>query len=97
MGAHRRDDRQEPPAAGNGSRTYINHMHLHLSLSEVLIDVGQAGPGEMHAIKGRFVTSPDFLLSMRSRISGAIESYQARFGTIVDGGLGGEPAASGRG
>ena len=88
MGAQRRHERQEPPAAGNGSRTYINHMHLHLSLSEVLIDVGQAGPGELPAIKARFVTSPDYLLSMRSTISGAIERYQAEFGGIVAAGPG---------
>lgn len=88
MGAQRRDDRQEPPAAGNCSRTYINHMHLHLSLSEVLIDVGQAGPGEVPAIKGRFVTSPDYLLGMKHMISGAIERYQAEFGGIVSAGPG---------
>ncbi|HET9638522.1 MAG TPA: hypothetical protein VFP12_04875 [Allosphingosinicella sp.] len=87
MGAQRRDDRQDP-AAGNGSRTYVNHMSLRLSLSEVLIDVGQAGPGEMPAIKGRFVTSPDYLLTMRSTISGAIERYQAEFGGIVSAGPG---------
>ena len=92
-------DGKDEAEAGHGSaRTYINHMHLGVSLSEVLIDVGQLSPGEEQAaIKGRFVTSPDYLLSMRSRISGAIETYQARFGTIVDGGLGGEPLASGRG
>lgn len=83
MGAQQRDDRQEPPAAGNDPRTYINHMHLHVSLSEVLIDVGQAGPGEVPAIKSRFVTSPDYLLSMNHVISGAIERYQAEFGGIV--------------
>lgn len=88
MGAHGRDERKEPPAAGNGSRTYINHMHLHVSLSEVLIDVGQAGPGEVPAIKGRFVTSPDYLLTIRSTISGAIERYQAEFGGIVSAGPG---------
>lgn len=95
------DDRNDREKAGAGSgpaRTYINHMHLGVSLSEVLIDVGQLSPGEEEAvIKGRFVTSPDYLLSMRSRISGAIDTYQARFGTIIDGGLGGEPVASGRG
>lgn len=85
MGAQRRDDRQDPAA---GSRTYVNHMSLRLSLSEVLIDVGQAGPGEMPAIKGRFVTSPDYLLTMRSTISGAIERYQAEFGGIVSAGPG---------
>ncbi|MGA9583346.1 MAG: hypothetical protein WBR13_15405 [Allosphingosinicella sp.] len=88
MGAHRRDDRQQRPAAGNAPRTYINHMHLHLSLSEVLIDVGQSGPGEVAAVTGRFVTSPDYLLSMRSTISGAIERYQAEFGGIVSAGPG---------
>ncbi len=88
MGVQRRDDRQERPAAADGSRTYVNHMHLHLSLSEVLIDVGQAGPGEVAAITGRFVTSPDYLLSMRSTISGAIERYQAEFGGIVSAGPG---------
>ena len=88
MGASGRDDRREPPAAGNGPRTYINHMHLHLSLSEVLIDVGQAGPGEIPVVKGRFVTSPDYLLSMKHTISGAIERYQAEFGGIVSAGPG---------
>lgn len=88
MGAHGRDEHKEPPAAGNGSRTYINHMHLRVSLSEVLIDVGQAGPGEVPAIKGRFVTSPDYLLTIRSTISGAIERYQAEFGGIVSAGPG---------
>lgn len=88
MGVQGRDDRHEAPAAGNGSRTYINHMHLHLSLSEVLIDLSQAGPGEVPATKGRFVTSPDYLLSMRSTISGAIERYQAEFGGIVSAGPG---------
>ncbi len=88
MGAQRKDERQEPPAAGNGSRTYINHMHLHLSLSEVLIDLGQAGPGDVPAINGRFVTSPDYLLTIRSTISGAIERYQAEFGGIVSAGPG---------
>jgi hypothetical protein len=88
MGAQRRDDRQEPPAAGNGPRIYVNHMHLHLSLSEVLIDLGQAGPGGVAATKGRFVTSPDYLLTMKSTISGAIERYQAEFGGIVSAGPG---------
>lgn len=88
MGAHRKDDRPKATTAGNGSRTYINHMHLHLSLSEVLIDVGQAGPGEAPAITGRFVTSPDYLLNMRSTISGAIDRYQAEFGGIVSVGPG---------
>lgn len=88
MGVQRRDDRQEPPTAGNGPRTYVNHMHLKLSLSEVLIDIGQSGPGEVAAIAGRFVTSPDYLLTMRSTISGAIERYQAEFGGIVSAGPG---------
>jgi hypothetical protein len=80
------------------ARTYINHMRFGVSLSEVQIDVGQSAPGlEEAVVKGRFVTSPDYLLSMRNRISGAIELYQERFGTIVDGGLGGEPRVSGRG
>ena len=79
-------------------RTYINHMRLGVSLSEVEIDVGQIAPGLDDAVvKGRFVTSPDYLLSMRTRISGAIDLYQERFGTIVDGGLGGEPVVGGRG
>lgn len=83
------------PAA---DRTYINHMRLAVSLSEVQIDVGQISPGrDEAAIVGRFVTSPDYLLGMRSRISGAIDQYQSRFGTIVDGGLGGEQRESGRG
>jgi hypothetical protein len=80
------------------ARTYINHMRLGISLSEVQIDVGQLSPGEEEAaIQGCFVTSPDYLLSMRSKISGAIDLYQARFGTIVDGGLGGEHGVAGRG
>jgi hypothetical protein len=88
--------------AGGGrpapDRTYINHMRLAVSLSEVRIDVGQISPGrEDAAIVGRFVTSPDYLLGMRSRISGAIDQYQSKFGTIVDGGLGGEQRESGRG
>ena len=86
------DPRNEP------ARTYINHMRLGVSLSEVQIDVGQLSPDlEEAVIQGRFVTSPDFLLNMRSRISGAIDLYQARFGTIVDGGLGGEHRVTGRG
>lgn len=88
MGVQRRSDQQVPPAAGNGARTYINHMHLKLSLSEVLIDVGQAGPGEAPAVTGRFVTSPDYLLTIRSTISGAIDRYQAEFGGIVSAGPG---------
>jgi hypothetical protein len=88
MGAQRKDDRQGRPAAANGTRTYINHMQLGVSLSEVLIDVAQAGPGEVLAIKGRFVTSPDYLLNMRNTISGAIERYQAEFGGIVAAGPG---------
>ncbi|HEU0098583.1 MAG TPA: hypothetical protein VFQ67_07390 [Allosphingosinicella sp.] len=87
MGIQGRDDRNEP-AAGNGRRGYINHMNLRLSLSEVLIDVGQTGPGEVPTITGRFVTSPDYLLSMRSTISGAIDRYQAEFGGIVSAGPG---------
>jgi hypothetical protein len=89
--------------AGDGpreapDRTYINYMRLAVSLSEVQIDVGQIAPGrEDAAIVGRFVTSPDYLLSMRSRIGGAIDLYQSRFGTIVDGGLGGEQRVTGRG
>lgn len=88
MGAHRRDDQPKAKTAGSGARTYINHMHLHLSLSEVLIDVGQSGPGETSTITGRFVTSPDYLLNMRSTISGAIDRYQAEFGGIVSVGPG---------
>lgn len=66
-------------------RTYINHMQMRVSLSEVLIDLGQAGPGVGEpALQGRFVTSPDFLLDMRSTIGGAIERYQAEFGGIVE-------------
>jgi hypothetical protein len=88
MGAQGRNDRQEPPTGGGASRTYVNHMHLDVSLSEVLIDVGQAGPGEAPAITGRFVTSPDYLLTIRSTISGAIDRYQAEFGGIVSAGPG---------
>jgi len=89
--------------AGGGSRsakarTYVNYMCLVVSLSEVQIDLGQLSAGcDDAAVIGRFVTSPDYLLSMRSRISGAIELYQSRFGTIVDGGLGGEHQVTGRG
>jgi hypothetical protein len=59
-------------------------MDLRFSLSEVLIDVGQAAPGDDPAVKGRFVTSPDYLLSMHSTIRGAIDRYQAEFGGIVE-------------
>jgi|GEM_PF-2497925 len=89
--------------AGSGScapqdRAYVNHMRLAVSLSEVQIDLGQQSPGEEDAaVVGRFVTSPDYLLGMRSRISGAIDLYQSRFGPIVDGGLGGEHKVAGRG
>jgi len=79
-------------------RSYVNYLRLAVSLSEVQIDLGQLSPGQDDAsVIGRFVTSPDYLLSMRSRISGAIDLYQSRFGTIVDGGLGGEHKAMGRG
>jgi hypothetical protein len=89
--------------AGGGScapqdRAYVNYMRLAVSLSEVQIDLGQLSPGGDDAtVIGRFVTSPDYLLGMRSRISGAIELYQSKFGTIVDGGLGGEHKVTGRG
>jgi hypothetical protein len=95
--------RTEGEEGGSGSRppqdrTYVNHMRLAVSLSEVQIDLGQVSPGEEDAaVVGRFVTSPDYLLGMRSRISGAIELYQSTFGTIVDGGLGGEHKVTGRG
>lgn len=70
------------------ARKYVNHMRLSVSLSEVLIDLGQLRPGAGDAqIEGRFVTSPDTLLGMRSKISGAIDLYQSRFGTIVGEGL----------
>jgi hypothetical protein len=75
-----------PPA-----RKYFNHMQLSVSLSEVLIDLGQLRPGaEAAMVEGRFVTSPDTLLGMRRKISGAIDLYQARFGAIVGDGLAGE-------
>jgi hypothetical protein len=87
--------------AGRGedeARVFINHMRLEVTLSEVRIDVGQVAPdAEEPDVKGRFVTSPDYLAGMRNRIGNAVDLYEARFGTIAEGGLAGELKAGGHG
>ncbi len=93
---------EEADAAASGGpeepRAFINHMRLDLTLSEVKIDLGQVAPqDEAPRVEGRFVTSPDYLLGMRSRISGAIDLYQETFGAIAGGGLPGELKVDGRG
>ncbi|HEY1606409.1 MAG TPA: hypothetical protein VGF77_12520 [Allosphingosinicella sp.] len=89
------------PAAGRcpeAPRAFINHMRLDLSLCEVKIDLGQVSPDEAAPrVQGRFVTSPDYLLGMQSRISGAIDLYQETFGAIAGGGLPGEMEVDGHG
>ena len=81
-----------------GPRVFINHMQLEVTLSEVRIDVGQLAAGaEAPDVKGRFVTSPDYLAGMRSRIGSAVDLYEARFGAIAEGGLAGGLKPGGHG
>jgi hypothetical protein len=87
--------------AGAGSdegRAYVNHIRFHLTLSEVKIDLGQVAAADAEPdVKGRFVTSPDYLLGMRNRVSRAIDLYQERFGTIAGAGMAGDVKAGGHG
>jgi hypothetical protein len=79
-------------------RAYVNHIRFHLTLSEVKIDLGQVLPGnEEPVVQGRFVTSPDHLLGMRSRVSRAIDVYQERFGAIAGAGMAGDIKAGDHG
>lgn len=88
----------EADAAADEARAFVNHMRLELTLSEVRIDLGQVAPGDAApTVQGRFVTSPDYLLGIRSRISGAIDLYQARFGAITGGCMAGEVEVGGHG
>ncbi|MBV9931306.1 MAG: hypothetical protein JO013_10215 [Alphaproteobacteria bacterium] len=89
----------ESAGSGNdGARVFINHMRLEVTLSEVRIDVGQVAAGAAEPdVKGRFVTSPDYLAGMRQRIGCAVDLYETRFGAIAEGGLAGEIEAKGRG
>lgn len=83
------DDAANAPAAA--PRAYFNHMHLELTLSEVRLDLGQLAPGDAApAVLGRFTTSPDYLVGMRTRIAGAIDLYQERFGAIAGSAMAGD-------
>ena len=84
--------------ASDEDRFYVNHIRFHLTLSEVRIDLGQvASASDEPVVKGRFVTSPDYLVGMRSRVSRAIDLYQERFGAIAGAGIAGDLKAGGHG
>jgi len=79
--ARRRLAQRQPLA-----RLYVNHMQLAFGLSDIRIDLGQVPPGShvpTHEV--HLVTSPDYLLTMHREIGGAIDRYQAQFGTIAGG------------
>lgn len=90
--ANRKGLPEEPakePRAGEhaeqhgGTRHFVNHLSINLSLSEIRFDLATLGPRPVDATPvWHFVTTPDHMQTMQRTLDHALTSYRSRFGEI---------------
>jgi hypothetical protein len=65
------------------ARSYANHLAIHASLAEVLLDFGQHyPPSGMVASVSSLVTSPVHLMLFQQQLTGALARYEAEYGAL---------------